>query len=649
MRPRESRMVYAPPRNSDPLTSSDWPSHPQQNPGNANFDSYDLQEFLALCEEVDTDPWVCVPGILKPAEMFDLMEYLNGPTTTPYGKLRAERGHPKPWTQVFKNIYIEFGNEAWNYAGAYWRRGYNGRDYWRYLIGAGKMAPYYNPIVKFEIAGQASGPGTNANIAADKWNADGFAVAPYMIHEMSAVQAKQSDELIWSWVFGYPWYNGTQGYMAQNYHDVSKKLGLELSIYEVNHHITGGDAPADARNKIVAGIGGGINVANWMMSMVERQNVRTQNLFSLLQFEYQKVRLWGTALSMQPGSERYRPTFLSVSMLNQVLFGDLVTAKKSGADPTWNCTADYGSKNIPFDVPYIQAYATRKDEQHGFIVFNFSRTDTLPVVLNFPGKVLPGSVTKWTLQADTIDANNEPEHAPQVKVMEENLADFASGQTLSLKPFSMVVIRWEEPRDRNVAQFTATANPSGHWSYLAATYGDGTNSSPRGFDLLASPPVKMIYDTALAAWKSPTSEGTRITADGRLYHSGLANSLKVQNAPILRYTYSGAENNPLHVQLTVQWLGREIKDVLVLKNQRQTVLQIPANEDYTIIGAHTVGSPESKVTIQGAPYDTTIKQISSDFDVSLNNGDTLDFMYTGLWDPHWELPRLQVVVNTDVH
>ena len=53
--------------------------------------------------------------------------------------------------------------------------------------------------------------------------------------------------------------------------ELTEKAGIGLSIYEVNHHTTRGNAPLEPRNKIVASIGGGINVANNMLMMREHK------------------------------------------------------------------------------------------------------------------------------------------------------------------------------------------------------------------------------------------------------------------------------------------------------------------------------------------------------------------------------------------
>ena len=106
--------------------------------------------------------------------------------------------------------------------------------------------------------------------------------------------------------------------MKQN-GELSKKHGIELSIYEVNHHITHGDGPLAPGNRLVTSIGGGLNVLGTMLLMLKEHHLRTQALFSLVQHSYNAhgigpVRLWGTALCMRKGMERYRPTFLGCAM-----------------------------------------------------------------------------------------------------------------------------------------------------------------------------------------------------------------------------------------------------------------------------------------------------------------------------------------------
>ena len=73
-----------------------------------------LGETLEVCRQVGADPWLILNPWFTEQENANLMDYLGGPADKGYGKLRAEHGHPEPWTKTFKKIYLESANEAWN-------------------------------------------------------------------------------------------------------------------------------------------------------------------------------------------------------------------------------------------------------------------------------------------------------------------------------------------------------------------------------------------------------------------------------------------------------------------------------------------------------------------------------------------------------
>lgn len=73
-----------------------------------------LGTTLEVCQQTGADPWLIINPWFTTEENANLMEYLAGPADKGYGKLRAEHGHPEPWSKVFKKIYIESANEAWN-------------------------------------------------------------------------------------------------------------------------------------------------------------------------------------------------------------------------------------------------------------------------------------------------------------------------------------------------------------------------------------------------------------------------------------------------------------------------------------------------------------------------------------------------------
>ncbi len=434
--------------------SSPWfPVGPYQHRGGA---PYGLPELYELCEHLGAEPWYSLPGTMHQEEMEKFIEFLAAPPEVGYGKLRAELGHPQPWTETLRRIHVEFGNEAWNTAGPYVCGGFNGPDYWKDLIATAKSSPHYKQNILFHIAGQNFNSWLNRRILANAPNADRFGIAPYIIHDFSKEEAEllDSDDRLFRFLFAYPMCIMREGGMVEN-GQLSKQHGVEFSLYEVNHHITHGDAPLEPRNRMVTSIGGGLNVLSTMMMLLKQYGIRTQCLFSFIQHSYNAphvgaVRLWGTALSMRKGQERYRPTFLACQLANKVIGGDLVETVHTGEDPAFSATgklpsADYKLRNKirtldGFKV--LHSYAFADGRRRGLILLNLDTSQARVVAVKFDGRP-KGPVQSWLLTADRISANNEFEAGrPQVKITEQTISAFSSGQRLVIPPFSAQALVW---------------------------------------------------------------------------------------------------------------------------------------------------------------------------------------------------------------
>jgi len=67
-----------------------------------------MDDFLQMCEELQIEPILSVNfQINDPGKAARLVEYCNGDETTPMGQIRAQRGHPQPYSVQ----YWEIGNE----------------------------------------------------------------------------------------------------------------------------------------------------------------------------------------------------------------------------------------------------------------------------------------------------------------------------------------------------------------------------------------------------------------------------------------------------------------------------------------------------------------------------------------------------------
>lgn len=130
--------------------------HPMHDPANPIWrHEFGTDEFLRFCELTGAEPIITVNTATgTPEEFVDWFEYVNGPVSTKYGKMRAENGHPEPYNVKYwalgntdENVWhIDFNNPV-AYAQNYLKfqtalRGYR-KDL--YFIGLGLSARHKLP------------------------------------------------------------------------------------------------------------------------------------------------------------------------------------------------------------------------------------------------------------------------------------------------------------------------------------------------------------------------------------------------------------------------------------------------------------------------------------------------------------------------
>jgi alpha-L-arabinofuranosidase len=83
---------------------------PFRNPVWGRLDMMDvgIEEILSFCRVVGAEPLLCVSFGDGPASARDMVEYVNGPADTPWGRKRAANGHPAPYGVK----YWQVGNEV---------------------------------------------------------------------------------------------------------------------------------------------------------------------------------------------------------------------------------------------------------------------------------------------------------------------------------------------------------------------------------------------------------------------------------------------------------------------------------------------------------------------------------------------------------
>lgn len=437
-----------------------------------------LHEFLVLCEHLGAEPWYNIPPVFTSLETANLMEYLGGDATTPYGAIRASRGHPAPWTGVFPRIHLEFGNENWNnsaYRGGAITASVPCGNRASELFAIVKAAPCYHPA-KFQcvLGGQLGAAAANLQLHNASALHDAFTVAPYMAYR---VDDFSSNEDLFGPLFAEPeWWSfnpsPTSGLMRGTLDSLNASgRPVPLTVYEVNLHTTTGNISQPALDRFTPSVGAAIAVADHMLVMLRQLGCRDQVFFSLAGHRYTRpdtktAALWGAVLDMGK-TDRKRPHYHAVRMMNDVLGGDMIATTHSGENRTWDQPL---MNRVSFTGAHcLQSFAFRDGGRRGLVVFNLDRTD--PHEVTFSGPNAPaGPVTLQRLTSANITDHNET--TAVVAPVTVDLAGFDPAQGLVLPPFSMTVLTWE-PAPRQAWWF-------GHFGTVAATGSAADTADPDG-------------------------------------------------------------------------------------------------------------------------------------------------------------------------
>ncbi|WP_198152073.1 hypothetical protein [Granulicella tundricola] len=414
-----------------------------------------LHEFLVLCQAIGAEPWYAMAPGTSPAESAALVEYLAGPSTTPYGAKRAALGQLKPWTEVFPTIHLELGNEEWNsrsFAGSsiadptvYGQRAGQ-------VFGAARTSPYFRPGNFDLILGAWSAvPWWTGQELASTSNVDSAAVAPYLFAEFND---GSSPEAIFGPMLAQPEQLDSRpdGAMALQLKAAqSAPHPVHLAVYEVNMGSMTGTASQSEIDESVPSMGGGLAVADHMLLMLRDLGVTTQAFFSLPEFQNdftapsgpkRTMPLWGAVVDMGGNTNLRRPQFLALQMLNQAILPNLIAAHLSGPNPTWNQPESNNDKIKLPNAHELQTFAFADGPRRSLILFNLSRTASHPVVFN--GANAPsGAVEQTLLTSSRITDSNEI--LAKVKPVTTQNSHFNPAAPFQLPPFSMTVLTWTAP------------------------------------------------------------------------------------------------------------------------------------------------------------------------------------------------------------
>ncbi len=275
-------------------------------PGDGEADyAYSLSDFLQLCNEVKTRPWIVLPTTMSAVEWRNAGAWLSA--------MRSRYG--------FEEVVIEFGNENWNElfrpAG---------------ILSPETLAAVSNRAMDLFRSGSGDDPHFRLMVGGNAQNPDflrrfkqqaqpGFltSIAPYYLYSYVA-GATRSTAVRTMFGDGMP----------------KDRVGTDLAIYEMNAHTLGGDAAVGNVNELVESAESGAALAwhalGWMESGVSRQCIYALAGFDAYRDDSRElVRLFGITRDLASVA-KLRPTGEAIALVNRAIAGEFHAVRLTGGD-----------------------------------------------------------------------------------------------------------------------------------------------------------------------------------------------------------------------------------------------------------------------------------------------------------------------------
>lgn len=103
--------------------------------------SQSLSSTLELARAGQSDPWLVLDSSFSETELMHLLEYIAGPVSSPYGRLRLDQGQILPWSDQFDHLYLEIRDAQNQFSEDFMRA-----DFVDWLIVTASQSPYYNEL-----------------------------------------------------------------------------------------------------------------------------------------------------------------------------------------------------------------------------------------------------------------------------------------------------------------------------------------------------------------------------------------------------------------------------------------------------------------------------------------------------------------------
>ena len=365
-------------------------------------------EFIRLCRNVGAEPHLVVNVEGRGAtaeEAANWVEYVNGPTTTTYGALRAKHGSPEP----FGVKTWELGNEIWGD----WVRGHsNAETYARNYLRYREAMLAKDPSLRLIAVGDNDMAWNRTVLGRAGANIDYLSIH----HYYGLRESKGEYENLMARPLHY----------ERFYRDVARAImelapgrDLRLIINEWNTSL-----PVPRQHSMESALYAGrlLNVFERSGDLIEMTAVSDL------------VNGWSGGIIQASRHEVFvTPTYLVIRLYNETLGRDRLAARVES--PTFDSSIEGTG------LPVLDAIATRSADKERLFVraVNTSRVRALTVAVTVTGTPVGASGTMQTIMGDSFEAANSF-RTPQAVTVRTRPLRSGGTFTVDLPPHSVSVL-----------------------------------------------------------------------------------------------------------------------------------------------------------------------------------------------------------------
>ncbi len=424
-------------------------------------------DFLALCAYIGATPVLIFPSTMTPTEVQELVDFLEGPSTTTYGAIRASLGQVAPWVgssdSPFSKIYLEFGNENWNGGFLGHIFGFNSSapafvGFYDYAVRANVIFTaarnyqtsqgYSQSPTKWVLNYQTADKGGNllysgnqgvlATVHPDAVEFNGYTA--YNINNTSTTGCTGSGSTnatcpLYGPTLTEPWSNTHDPASMSGFDQTVQKLAsnnlcgpsgtapCEAMVYEENtgtfNANTAGPFTQAVSDSFIQTAVQGVVTAD-QLGENDAAGITNQNYFVTQQYYFGEggvdVHMWGTMIdtggdcsmtnsSLFGGDYCPRPQMLAAQVYNWCKIGPMVQTSWT-SNPTYNLPANNNSVNAISGVPVLRSFAFAQGNERCMVVVN-SDVSSSHAVTFAGGNAPTKNVTTYQFAPSALNTANE--------------------------------------------------------------------------------------------------------------------------------------------------------------------------------------------------------------------------------------------------